>query len=183
MPIYTKKGDRGETALPGRKGLSKSDQIFEFLGSIDHLNAFIGLLLNEQDQQLTLETRSFLVKIQSALLTIGSATVSEEQTFNNSLNELKDLTTSIEEQIDRWDQNLPELKNFILPGGSRVSSLAHVIRTVVRQTERNYCRLKPSQQNETVLTFVNRLSDYFFQLARWNNFKNNHQDLIWKIQN
>ncbi|MEK7535150.1 MAG: cob(I)yrinic acid a,c-diamide adenosyltransferase [Patescibacteria group bacterium] len=183
MSIYTKKGDGGETGLPGKRRLPKSDLIFEVLGSLDQTNALIGLAITLIDQKREKELIHFLETIQSDLLSIGSTIASEEPLSSNTLTTLDKRTLELEAHIDSWDSQLPELKNFILPGGSQASSVMHLARASTRQAERAFHRLPSDTRPAMAAMFLNRLSDYFFQCARYLNMRANKPDIIWKTSN
>lgn len=178
MSIYTKKGDGGETGLPGKRRLAKADQLFEVLGTLDETNACIGLARSCLTHQN--ELGSQLEKIQRQLLTIG-ATLAAETPNKEALTNLSQETTVFEQLIDRWEGQLPELKNFILPGGGQAGASLHLCRTIVRRLERNYQRLPNDQKITEISTYLNRLSDFFFQAARWINHQENQAESIWKV--
>ncbi len=179
MPIYTKKGDGGETGLPGKRRLAKADPLFEVLGTLDETNASVGLACSWLETK-NAPLRNQLAQIQRHLLTIGAylaADVPSQQT----LTDLATDTSTAERLIDEWDSQLPELKNFILPGGSQAGATLHLCRTIVRRLERNYQRLPDHQKVAEISTYLNRLSDFFFQAARWINYQQNQPESIWKI--
>ncbi|MDP3993202.1 MAG: cob(I)yrinic acid a,c-diamide adenosyltransferase [bacterium] len=180
MPIYTKAGDKGETGLPGKRRLSKTDLIFECLGGLDQTNALIGQVVSLIDRKET-EFTSDLQQIQSNLLAVGACLAAESPKDAAILASLDEQTAQLERKIDEWDKLLPELKNFILPGGSQAASVAHLARVAVRQTERAFHRPENADQLEPIARYLNRLSDYFFQLARYLNLRANKPDIIWKI--
>lgn len=165
MKIYTKGGDKGMTSLYGGKRISKSDLRIESYGTIDELNSFIGLLisaLSDNHQLATLEA------IQQELFVIGSH-LAAGSNHDFKLPEIP--LTSIEhmeQQIDLMNEQVPPLKHFVLPGGSYSISLAHVCRTVSRRAERRCVHLSLEEQvPEILIKYLNRLSDYFFMLARY----------------
>ena len=167
--IYTGGGDKGKTSLVGGQRVSKAHQRIESYGTIDELNSFIGLLITALDDQADIDFLSF---IQHKLFTIGSYLATDQETTER--------IERIEREIDRLDSELPQMKNFILPGGSRSASLAHVCRTVCRRAERQIYRLAETNPvEEPVLIFVNRLSDYLFVLARKECIRNNGKEIIW----
>lgn len=180
MPIYTKKGDKGETGLPGKRRLSKTDQLFDFLGSLDQTSALIGLAVSymqpSKDKKLIVDLR----QIQQNFLAIGACIASENPTEAPILNKLPAETTGLEQQIDTWDAELPKLENFILAGGNHAGATLHVTRTSIRQIERNFHRLLEELKLEPISIYLNRLSDYFFQAARYYNFINGEKETIWK---
>jgi cob(I)alamin adenosyltransferase len=160
--------------------LSKTEAIFESLSGLDQTNAMIGLtvsLISQKDADLT----EGLQRIQSNLLAVGACIASESPSSAPVLATLDEQTSQLERSIDEWDKKLPELKNFILPGGSQAAAAAHLTRVATRQTERAFHRLDNADQLEPIARYLNRLSDYFFQLARYLNLRANHPDIIWKI--
>lgn len=180
MPIYTKKGDKGETGLPGKRRLPKTDGIFECLGALDQTNAIIGLAVSLVDRQKEKGLVTYLENLQSDLLVVGSTIASEEPAKDPRLSALGRKTVKLEGQIDHWDRELPELNNFILPGGCQASAIIHLARVSVRQAERAFHRLDNTTGLEDISVFLNRLSDYFFQASRYLNMRSNKPDIIWK---
>lgn len=177
--IYTGGGDKGTTSLVGGQRVSKADPRIESYGTVDELNSFIGLLITRAEDQ---EDKDFLSFVQHKLFTIGSylATDPENTELKIESRVTDESIERVEREIDRIDADLPKMKAFVLPGGSVSASLAHVCRTVCRRAERRIYRLaEESRVEEPVLTFVNRLSDYFFVLARKENIKNNGNEIIW----
>ena len=164
--IYTGTGDKGTTSLVGGERVSKAHQRIESYGTVDELNSFIGLLITSLEEKAD---QDFLLFIQHKLFTIGSylATDQENTELKVESKVMPETITRIEREIDRLDNELPKMRNFILPGGSRPASLAHVCRTVCRRAERQIYRLAETiPVEEPVLVFINRLSDYLFVLAR-----------------
>ena len=180
MPIYTKTGDKGETGLPGKRRLPKTEPIFECLGSLDLTNALIGLAICKIEHTKEIELVTFLEQLQSDLLLIGSIIAAESPRKNPGLEDFPKRVGKMERQIDQWDKQLPELKNFILPSGVESAAIIHLARVSCRQAERNFHRLEASDNLMPVAIFLNRLSDYFFQSARYLNFRANKRDIIWK---
>lgn len=178
--IYTKTGDTGKTALFGGGRVAKNNLRVEAYGTVDELNAFTGLLRD----MMPIENHStFLEKIQNQLFVIGSLLASTADK-NNFLPDLSETAVhALELQIDAMEVQLPPLKNFILPGGHVVNSYCHIARTVCRRAERNVVALslkKNSNINPLVLTYLNRLSDYFFVLARSISFELGAAEIVWK---
>ena len=179
--IYTKTGDDGTTSLLGGTKVPKDDWRLDAYGTVDELNTFVGML----SDLMTLEFRLFknsleqLDKIQNTLFVIGSC-LSYDQLGKIRL-DLKQISqveiTELENWIDEMDSELPELKNFIIPGGDIVISNCHICRTVSRRAER---RCVPAQQYPLIQIYLNRLSDYFFILARYSTMKLGYKDKIWK---
>lgn len=183
MKIYTKTGDAGKTSLLGGKKVSKGDLRIESYGSVDELNSFVGLLSDFQTDGFL---KDILKEIQDRLFTIGSDLACDPD--KNIKMPVPDIHESdielLEKEIDRMNDELPPLLNFILPGGAPVVSYAHIARTVCRRAERNCIRLQDSEQNVApiIIKYLNRLSDYFFMLARYTGFKNNIPEVIWKAR-
>lgn len=163
--IYTKGGDKGETSLLGGTRVSKDHERVEAYGNLDELNSFVGLI---RDQDINPHYRDILGRIQEVLF-IAEALVArdpDKETRNLPVFGDDDILI-LENEIDSMNEELPGLKNFILPGGHTVSSYCHIARTVCRRAERSLIRLqKISQVDEIIIRFVNRLSDYLFVLAR-----------------
>lgn len=178
IPIYTKKGDRGETGLPGGRRLTKADRLFEVLGGLDQTSATIGLAVSHITGAKSLVDQ--LQEIQRTFLAIGATLAAEQPQNMPILKVLPKMTKELEATIDKWDKELPELKNFILAGGSTAGATLHQARTFIRQTERNYHRLDDSQKIEVISVYINRLSDYLFQAARYYNFLQKQPESIWK---
>lgn len=176
--VYTKTGDEGTTSLVGGKRVPKTDKRIETYGTTDELNAFTGLLITEISEK---EDVDFLRFVQHLLFTVGSYLATDpESTGLKTASKISPASISrIEQEIDRIDSQLPPMKHFILPGGNRAAALAHVCRTVCRRAERQIYGLKETATlEELVLIFVNRLSDYFFVLARKESLKNG-EEIIW----
>ena len=163
MKIYTKTGDTGETDLYDGTRTSKSDQIFDVLGSLDELSAHIGILIFHNNNNI------FLRDIQQTLLNIGSIIATPNPKEGQKLPIITlDNVLKIETEIDRMTEKLPPLTVFILQGGTCMSeSQAHVCRTVARRSEREI--IKYGNVDENIFKFINRLSDYFFTFARYAN--------------
>lgn len=177
--IYTRTGDKGTTSLVGGQRVSKAHQRIESYGSIDELNSFIGLLIDALNDQ---NDKDFLHFVQHKLFTIGSylATDQENTALRIESKVTDDSILRVEKEIDRLDGALPKQTNFVLPGGGRSASLAHVCRTVCRRAEREIYRLAETVPVEdNVLKFVNRLSDYLFVLARKECILQNGEEIIW----
>lgn len=177
MKIYTKSGDQGQTGLFGGKRLDKDDIRIEAYGTVDELNAFIGLLnasYNEATQNY------LLTEVQKRLFTIGSNLASDpdKKMITPDIHD-EDIVT-LENAMDAMDQLLEPLKNFILPGGDMAIAYAHVCRTICRRAERRTISLsKLSQVEPKIIVYLNRLSDYFFVLARYIAHSKNIDEIPW----
>ena len=179
MKIYTKKGDEGTTSLFGGTRLPKHHIRIESYGSVDELNSYIGLV---RDQLQDTSVRTELKSIQETLFTIGSHLAADPSKENLWLPEIKPTeVTLLEEGIDRMQETLEPLKNFILPGGHPVVSYCHVARCVCRRAERNVVALSEINEVAPVLfQYLNRLSDYFFVLARFLGKSLGAEEVIWE---
>ncbi|MCT4642358.1 MAG: cob(I)yrinic acid a,c-diamide adenosyltransferase [Bacteriovoracaceae bacterium] len=178
--VYTKTGDKGQTSLVGGTRVSKSDKRLHLYGQVDELNSYIGLL-NSMEK----EEGEILEKIQNNLFNLGSHLACEEEKREVfSLPELeKDLIECLEAKIDELDSQLEVLKNFILPGGTPLSAHIHVARTICRRVERSLVDfMSISQPLELSLEFLNRLSDFLFIYARYENKRSNQSEKIWKTK-
>jgi cob(I)alamin adenosyltransferase len=172
--IYTKTGDKGMTALIGGTKVPKSSARIEAYGTVDELNSFIGLLMDQlilAPGPLPAETTPFLREIQDRLFTIGSSLACDpEKEPGLKIPDLREEDVQkVEAEIDRMTAVLPPMKSFLLPGGHVAVSTAHVARCVCRRAERGCVRLHEEQLfvEPLVLRYLNRLSDYLFVLARY----------------
>lgn len=165
MRIYTKTGDEGMTALVAGGRVRKDNDLVEAYGTLDELNACVGVLLESTrtEQGLT----ASLERVQRLLFVIGtevSALAKPKQAFQKLTR--KDVQV-LEEQIDSFSSELPTLRNFILPSGNKSAAYSHLCRTVCRRAERCLCRLVDDYSvRGELLAYLNRLSDWFFTVAR-----------------
>ena len=185
MKIYTKTGDKGKTSLFGGTRVSKYNLRIEAYGTVDELNSHIGLV---RDQNIDKKTSESLLKIQNELFTIGSmlATPPEKETLKSGKDRLTiykislDEILILEQEIDRMEKTLPAMTNFILPGGHQTVSFCHIARCVCRRAERLTVQLHQEEPiNEYILSYLNRLSDYLFVLARKLTIDNGAKDIAW----
>lgn len=171
MKIYTKKGDSGQTSLFGGSRVSKSSARIEAYGTVDELNSVVGLAAS---YSLSPKGTKWTKKVQESLFVLGAdlATPPSSKTRINRIGETE--ITFLEEAIDEMEEDLEPLKNFILPGGSQPGATLHVARTVCRRAERATvaCSKQEKVSDETI-KFLNRLSDFLFVLAR---FENKHAE-------
>lgn len=174
MPIYTKKGDRGNTGLFGdsEKRVSKASLRVEAIGAVDELDSFLGVTASFSENP---EVVQLIKSIQRNLLTVGSALAGSGLEFT------KRETTKLEKLIDTWDSELPPLKNFVLPGGSVVSAHLQYCRSLARRAERRVVALsKVEKVASQIMMYLNRLSDFFFVFARKVNSDLRIEDEVWK---
>jgi len=166
MNIYTKTGDKGSSSLIGGTRVSKDDIRLEAYGSVDELNSFLGLLLAEN---LDPADEAFNQDIQHRLFKIGSYLATDQEKSKLMFTEpiTEENLSEMEAEIDLLVSGLPKISRFIIPGGNRKAGLSHVCRTVCRRAER--CTVAVSEKfqvHPNIITYLNRLSDYFFVLAR-----------------
>lgn len=173
MPIYTRTGDTGTTALFGGKRVLKSEALVDVYGSVDELNSWVGLIAG----QLTVaDVQNFLFEIQSDLFTIGSVLAGWEK----NLTHLDGRIVQMEARIDLMEKALPPLTNFILPGGSVLGAQTHIARSICRRVERQTVALLQKQfVDPLIIKYLNRLSDLFFDLARYINKQQNVEEVAW----
>lgn len=181
MKIYTKTGDKGETSLIGGTRVWKNNPRIEAYGTIDELNSHLGLLTTYQLQNEDVE---FLQQIQHKLFSIGSylaTDINRTDLKAASILTEEDVAT-LEKAIDRMDATLPELKNFVLPGGSAAAATAHICRTITRRAERRMLDLINNNIDiaDLILQYINRLSDYFFTLSRYIVVSEGNKEFLWK---
>lgn len=179
--IYTKTGDAGTTSLVGGKRVKKTDIRLEAYGTIDELNSFIGYLTISAKMSHP-EMYKYLRTIQSKMFSIGAYLATDNP--DNAETACKGLSQAdveqMEQMIDELDGELPPLTSFILPGSSTLSASAHICRTVTRRCERRILSLaEVSYIDPIVLRFINRLSDFFFVFARFNNIHNQIEEVFW----
>lgn len=181
--LYTKTGDKGQTGLLGGRRVSKAHLRIESYGNIDELNAFIGLLKDHKDVEARIGNQFYW--IQEHLFSIGSLLATEKDFKGFRLPQISEVEIrQIEVWIDKYSGELPELKNFVLPGGHEVVSLCHVCRTVCRRAERSIVALHEEEGvDEHIIRFINRLSDYFFIMARKMAQKLNAPETPWNPGN
>lgn len=178
--VYTLTGDSGTTALVGGKRVSKDDVRVEAYGTIDELNANIGLLAHNSKLGDTGMT-DVIHTIMNKLFNIGAYLATENTSADSPVYGLTDDDVkTLERAIDEMDEELPPFRGFVLPGGSRLSALCDICRTIARCAERRIITLaRNAPVNPVVLKYVNRLSDFFFVLARFNNIQNQIEENYW----
>ena len=195
MSLYTRTGDSGMTSLVGGQRVPKTHVRLEAYGTIDELNSFIGLLISDlpadvatlpaTDADGSPTIAGLLTGVQSLLFSIGSilaTDTSEREVRPGRYVEDADVS-QLEHAIDKAETGLPGWRGFILPGGTRAASLAHVCRTVCRRAERAVYRLaEQAEVDEVLLRYINRLSDYFFALAKQINHCAGHEENFWKAR-
>ena len=179
--VYTMTGDAGTTSLVGGQRVSKADVRLESYGTIDELNSFIGLLASQPG--LPADVTDTLHFVQNKLFNVGAYLATDNSdTGNMTVSGLGDADIKrIEHTIDLLDSQVPPLCRFLLPGGCQAASQAHVCRSVARRAERRIVSLADNAPvNPEVLRFINRISDLFFVLSRYNNIMTGTEELFWE---
>jgi cob(I)alamin adenosyltransferase len=170
MRIYTRTGDKGQTSIIGGR-VDKDDVRVEAYGTVDEVNCFVGQAMTELDEDIFKDVLDDLEKIQHELFDCGGDLANVSSKREMKLGE--DSITYLEGRIDEFIEEAPELERFILPGGSKPSASIHIARTVARRAERLIVKLIKTEEKvpEVCLQYMNRLSDYFFALARVINYR------------
>lgn len=179
MKIYTRTGDKGKTTLVSGKPVPKTHVRIEAYGTVDELIAHIGML-RDMTEDDTL--RAFLLDVQDRLMTCAAILASDCEDCQVRIPEIREADIlNLESAIDLMEASLPMLKSFILPGGHVISSQCHIARTVCRRAERQIIRLSSELfVPDTVIKYINRLSDYLFVLARKVLRDLQKEDIPWK---
>ncbi len=187
MKIYTGSGDKGNTSLFSGERISKAEPRIDAYGDLDELNAVMGLFIARLPATGDDALKKELVAIQADLMDVGAVlATTPDSPMRESLHGLApNAATGLERAIDRMSAVLPPLQSFILPGGHEASALAHVARTVCRRVERRVVRLHRGEAAgnrgmEAVLVYLNRLSDYFFVVARHVNHLTGTSEIAWR---
>ena len=185
--VYTKTGDRGQTALVGGKLVPKSSRRIEAYGTVDELNAVLGLVrrANQEDEgpdaaKARLDT--LLARVQSELFNLGSLMATLPADLHPSQPRIEARhTEALEAEIDSLNENLPPLRSFTLPGGGWTSSYLHLARTVCRRAERETVRLSENEEVDAeAIRYLNRLSDTLYVLGRWNVRERGEAEPLWQ---
>lgn len=184
VKVYTKTGDRGTSSLYNGSVRSKTDSYFEALGTVDELQSHLGLLyfklsLFTSESQRLQEVLELLQTVQTRLMDIGTS-IATPSGSRYEATRFQSHEAELETMIDTLTAPLPPLRNFILPGGSESAALAHICRSVCRRAER-FVLTVPSP-DATVVIYLNRLSDFFFTLARWLNYIQEVPDIVYQME-
>lgn len=185
--VYTRTGDKGDTALVGGRRVPKDSPRIEAYGTIDELNSIVGLAraFNERKSR-NAKARRFLdetlAKIQDELFDLGSELATPEGAEYPGMYRVGDAEVKrLEAIMDQCQKELAPLKSFVLPGGGKVGSFLHQCRTVCRRAERDLLRLSRVERvSEWAIKYVNRLSDLFFVLARWSAKRAGEREALWQ---
>lgn len=193
MKIYTKTGDKGSTSLFGGKRVGKDDPRLAAYGAVDELNSQIGVVLSElrgptpkgveplreRNEYKNIVTK--LVRLQGELFVLGWDLAAPIGVKVKVERVKKSYVGRLEKEIDFWEKKLPKIKNFILPGGGKVGAGLHLARTIARRAERELVSLSHEEKiNTHAQVYLNRLSDWFFVLARYANYLEKRPEAIWR---
>ena len=185
--VYTRAGDKGETALVGGRRVPKDSPRIEAYGTVDELNSIVGLArvfnaesLDAGDAHQFLD--QVLCQIQDELFDLGAELATPPEAFQEGMYRVgAEQVERLEKWIDQCQQDLEPLKSFILPGGGRIAAYLHQCRTVCRRAEREILQLSRSEEiNRHVLEYFNRLSDLFFVLSRWIAKQTGEPEYLWQ---
>ncbi|MEM1322864.1 MAG: cob(I)yrinic acid a,c-diamide adenosyltransferase [Bacteroidota bacterium] len=175
--IYTRTGDQGETSLFGGRRLPKSHLRIDSYGTVDELNSYIGLIRDQLSEE---PLRKELKTIQDILFSLGAKLASDPDKNMSTPDVVDEDIKMLETSIDQMDEQLPALKNFILPGGHTTVSYTHIARCVCRRAERLTVALNIDDEvDPIVIRYLNRLSDYLFTLARHLAQQLNAEEVTW----
>jgi cob(I)alamin adenosyltransferase len=180
MKIYTKKGDQGLTSLIGGTKVPKSHLRIECYGTVDELNSCLGALRAAKISDKG--ARATLAVIQERLFVVGSRLACDPARAKMDLPGIEEAdAVLLEKEIDRMTAKLPELKSFILPGGSPAAAMCHMARCVCRRAERLVVALSAQDEVDAlIIVYLNRLSDYLFVLSRKINKDKRYAEIVWK---
>ncbi len=176
--IYTKKGDKGETSLLGGTRVSKNHPRVEAYGTVDELNSYVGLIHSLTANK---RTKEVLLIVQERLFVAESILASENKEVLTRIPKIVAADIELlEQEIDDMNEHLPELKYFLLPCGHYIVSLCHIARCICRRAERITIELLTKYPfDDIIIKYLNRLSDYFFVLARFEGLENNATEIPW----
>jgi len=186
--VYTRTGDKGATRLVGGREVSKGERRIEAYGTVDELNAVVGLArtfntASDACEDVVTQIDQMLQTIQNDLFCVGAdlATLPDDRWEGMDRITTADITR-LEQWIDKLNEDLPPLKDFILPGGGPVGAFLHQARTICRRAERELVRLGETEPEtlDPALPYLNRLSDYLFVLGRWAARGLNEPEFLWK---
>lgn len=183
MSVYTRTGDKGKTSLYQGKRVSKSNLRIEVIGTVDELNSVVGVAIAEINDK-GLKIKDELVRVQNDLFSIGANLANP----SSKISSLENRVQEFEKIIDDLTEKLPELNNFILPGGSLTGATLHLARTVARRAERRITELSERETHsagsgqgvqDSIIIYINRLSDFLFMTARFINYKEKKKEIKW----
>ena len=179
--LYTRTGDQGTTSLVGGERVKKNSTRLEAYGTLDELSSSLGVIA--ADHECTQEVKGQILEVQNELFNLGAylatAVQDGEKPECASLDQTK--IEALESWIDALDEQTPKIRAFVLPGGSKLAAECHMARTICRRAERAILSLAETEYvDPAVIRYVNRLSDYLFIAARFQNFKQGVEETVWK---
>lgn len=180
--LYTRTGDQGLTSLVGGERVKKNSVRLESYGTLDELSSAIGMVI--ADKACTSEVKGQLLEVQNELFNLGAylataAPQGQETTCASLADGSK--TEALESRIDALDEQTPKIRAFVLPGGCETAARCHVARTICRRAERAALTLADTEYvDPAVIRYLNRLSDYLFIAARYENFRQGEEEIIWR---
>ena len=183
--VYTKSGDKGQTYLVGGKKIAKDDIRICSYGEIDELNAYIGgcrqLIVEKSDNSEFKKLSNILYRIQNELFNLGNMLATLDEDIKKGMPRIEDShIKKMENEIDYFNENLPDLKSFVLPGGSQLNIWFHISRTLCRRCERTVVSLSQKESVDAIIVkYLNRLSDGLFVWSRWVNVMQSHPEVSW----
>ena len=179
--VYTRHGDQGETRLVGGQKISKADLRIESYGTVDELNAYIGAARVSCLELGCHELADILHGVQNALFNLGSLLATKLEDLHPQQPQVTQSDIDkLEQTIDRFNQDLPPLRSFVLPGGNRPNVELHMARTICRRAERICVRLSSNEEiGATVIPYLNRLSDALFVWSRWVVYFTKSEEHLW----
>lgn len=179
--VYTRHGDQGETRLVGGQKVSKADLRIESYGTVDELNAYIGAARLSCIEIQCVELAEILYGVQNALFNLGSLLATKLEDLHPLQPQVTaEDVTRLEQCIDRYNQGLPELRSFVLPGGNRANVELHMARTICRRAERICVRLASLEPiGDQAVPYLNRLSDALFVWSRWVVYSQKLEEHLW----
>lgn len=185
IKIYTKTGDKGTTSLANGERVLKNELRIETYGTVDELNCIVGICtqqINSLNNDTQIHLKTWLFAIQNDLFNLGSDLATPISSRSEKLKIISETEVKqLENMIDFCQNTLPELKQFVLPGGTNANAYFHLARTVCRRAERFAVSLaQKTEINEYAIKYLNRLSDLFFVLARYVQHKQNIPEIFWQ---
>ena len=185
--VYTKKGDRGETRLVGGQKVRKSHPRIESYGTLDELNSVLGMARQTIAEQHTEDERfgelsAELLRVQHELFNLGSVLATKPEDVVEQMPRVTDVdVTALEQSIDRHNEELPPLRSFVLPGGTRLNADLHLARTVCRRAERHMVAMSEVEYVDAAsMAYINRLSDALFVWSRWASHAAQSDEVLWE---
>lgn len=180
--VYTRTGDKGETGLVGGGRVPKDSLRVEAYGTVDELNSHLGMIRTLLDEAGLPDDTTRCARIQNKLFDVGSILASPPEGSKYPLPEISAADSEeLEKWIDFYNENLTELRSFVLPGGTILNSALHIARAVCRRAERRVITLSRQEKvPSTIIVYLNRLSDLLFVLARWSCHQGKKPEYLWE---